>query len=188
MTRWRLFGIAVLGAAALPAAYLFLLNQLGPSTEYYEPTIHGARLGPDGKYYAALGDKIYVNYIIVRHQINGNCLLNVYRYGENVGGPKAGKLHLLDYADLQFVGRNELRRPRWPMAGLVLGYGVDKNGAPQSDDPLIEPGASEQELALYVRARYFCNVVDYIFPRWLQGGVRPDETERVNVVVKRSGQ
>lgn len=166
-------GIIILGVVSTPLVYFSILNSLGPSTEYYEPTIQGATVGADGKYYATVGDKIFVNYIIVRHQINGNCLLNVFRYGENIGGPKPGKLHLLDYADLRFIGANELRRPRWPLSGLVL------------DDSLIEPGESQQELALYVRAKYFCNLADYFIPRWLQGGIRPDETERANLIVRR---
>ena len=177
--------IIVLYAISLPAIYFYVLNALGPSTEYYEPTIQGAALGADGKYYAALGDKIFVNYIIVRHKINGNCLLSVSRYAENIGGDDAGKLHLLDYVDLRFVGQNELRRPRWPMAGLVLGYDVDKDGKPETSKPLLPAGSDSQEFALYVKARYFCNFVDYIIPRYLQGGERPNETERVNIIVRR---
>ncbi|HEY6032052.1 MAG TPA: hypothetical protein VIU44_15885 [Gaiellaceae bacterium] len=170
--------------------YFAVLNAVGPSTEYFEPWIEGqATLGADGKYRAFLGDRIFVRYIVVRHKLNGNCLLHVHRYGENVGGPEAGRRHLLDYADLRFVGADEMRRPRWPLSGLVLGYDVDESGRRQTDKPIIPPGASSQELSLYVVARYYCNVLDYVFPRYLQGGSRPDETARVNIIVeRRSGQ
>lgn len=167
-------GFIILYAISWPTIYFYVLNSLGPSTEYYEPTVQGAELHSDGKYYADVGDKVFVSYIIVRHQINGTCLLNVSRYGENIGGSKPGKRHLLDYADLQFVGQNELRRPRWPMGGLVL------------KDDMIEPGEKYQEIALYVVAVYRCNYMDYIIPRYLQGGIRENETERVNLVVRRA--
>lgn len=166
--------IVIVYALTFPVTYFYVLNALGPSTEYYEPTIQGAELGGDGKYRAWVGDKVFVSYIIVRHKINGNCLLNVYRYGENIGGPNPGKRHLLDYVDLQFVGQNELRRPRWPLSGLVL------------TDDLIEPEQTEQELALYVVSRYRCNLLDYMFPRYLQGGIKLDETERTNLIVRRA--
>lgn len=169
-----------------PAVYFGILNELGPSTEYYEPTISGATLQPDGKYVAYLGDRIFVNYIVVRHRINGSCLLHVYRYGEEIGGPNNGRRHLLDYVELQFRGTDELMRPHWPLKGLVLGYDVNKDGQPQKDKPLLAPGVNSQEFALYVVARYFCNVMDEIFPRYLQGGIKPNETERVNLIVKRN--
>ncbi|MDE2101780.1 MAG: hypothetical protein KGL39_31325 [Patescibacteria group bacterium] len=168
-----------------PVIYLAVLNAIGPSTEYFEPWIEGqVTLGADGIYHAFLGDRIFVRYIVVRHKLNGNCLLHVYRYGERIGGPLAGTRVLLDYADLRFVGANELRRPRWPLAGLVLGYGVDKDDNPKMDEPLLPPGVDSQEFALYVVAEYRCNVLDYIFPRYLQGG-QPDQTARVNIVIKR---
>ena len=168
-----------------PAIYFGILNHLGPSTEYYEPTITGAVQIKDGKYVAYLGDKIFVNYIVVRHKINGTCFLHVYRYGEEVGGPHAGQRHLLDYVELQFRGRDELMRPHWPLTGLVLGYDVDKNGISQKDKPLLAPGIESQEFALYVVARYYCNFMDLLFPRYLQGGIKPNETERINLIVKR---
>lgn len=171
-----------------PALYFLMLNAIGPSTEYFEPWIEGATLGPDGKYHAFLGDRIFVRYTVVRHKLNGNCLLHVYRYGENVGGPEAGRRHLLSYADLRFVGADELRRPRWPLEGLILGYGVDKSGRPQMDDPLLPPGVDKQEFALFVVARYFCNPLDSLLPRYLQGGSKPDETARVNIIVERRPQ
>ena len=83
--RYRhLAGMVLVAAAAAAAAYLFVLNAIGPSTEYFDPTIQGATLRPDGKYVAYVGDRIAVYYVIVRHKLNGNCLLNVWRYGEEV--------------------------------------------------------------------------------------------------------
>jgi hypothetical protein len=160
-----------------------LLDYLGPSTEYYEPTVLGAERDPNGKLVAHLGDKVFISYIVVRHQINGTCLLHVWRYGEEIGGPRSGTRHLLDYADLQFVGANELRRPRWPIEGLVLGK--DMNGQMLLADDVVE-----QEYALYNVAEYHCNVVDELMAalgrgRFLQGGIRANETERVNLTVRR---
>lgn len=114
----RMVLIAVLSLSVTAAAgtlgWWAILNSLGPSTEYHSPYIEG----PDGKllsqengaYVAHLGERIYVRYFIVRHKINGDCLLHVYRYGENIGGPEAGKRHLLDYVELQFRGEDELLR------------------------------------------------------------------------------
>jgi hypothetical protein len=168
-----------------PAIYFGILNYLGPSTEYYEPTITGAMVDRDGNYSAYLGDKIFVNYIVVRHKINGECLLHVYRYGEDIGGPDNGKRHLLDYVELQFKGRDELMRPHWPLKGLVLGYDVNEAGVPQENKPLLAPGVNSQKFALYVVARYYCNFMDLIFPRYLQGDTRPDETRRVDITIMR---
>jgi hypothetical protein len=162
-----------------PAIYFGILNTLGPSTEYYEPSVIGAALGPNGHYIAYLGDRVAVTYTVVRHQINGSCFIQVWRYGEEVGGTAPGRRRLLDYADLFFRGENELRRPRWPLDGMVLDYDFDH-------EPLLAPGVDEQAFDLYVVARYYCNFMDYIFPRYLQGGIKPDETERVRLIVRRN--
>lgn len=169
-----------------PVWYWAILNTLGPSTEYHRPYIEGAKILPSGKYVAYVGDTIYVRYTVVRHKINGDCLLNVYRYGEAIGGPENGQRHLLDYVDLRFLGANDLLRPRWPLDGLVLETARYKWGAPKPDEPLIPDGFDEQELALYVVARYYCNPLDYIFPRHIQGGNRADETARVNLILRRN--
>lgn len=157
-----------------PAIYWAFLNNLGPSTEYYDPTIQGATQVGDDEYVAYVGDKIFVTYIVIRHKINGTCQLHVSRYGEAVGGPNSGKRYLLDVVNLQFVGRDRLHRPRWPLDGLTL------------KDKLIPDGAAEQRYAVYVVARYHCNFMDDIFPRYLQGGIKPNETERVYLTVKRN--
>jgi len=181
---FALVGLIVVAFLAVAAVYT-MLNSFGPSTEYYQPKIDGALLLPNGKYLAYLGDRIFVTYIVVRHSLNGSCFMTIERMGDNVGGPAPGKKHLLDYADLQFVGQNELRRPRWPIPGLILGYDVDHHNRIIKSKPLLEPGTSEQELRLYVHARYYCNIMDYIIPRYLQGGDIPDETASVNLIVRR---
>ncbi len=164
----------VVGAGGT-AGYWATLNAFGPSTEYHEPTIIGAKALPDGKFEATVGDRnVYVTYSIIRHKLNGDCFLKVWRYGEEIGGPRDGTRHLFDQADLRFVGANEMRHPRWPST-----HGLDLK------DDLIPPELQEQELALYNVARYYCNPLDYVFGRYLQGGIKPDETERVTLVLKR---
>ncbi|HMF51781.1 MAG TPA: hypothetical protein VK603_24200 [Candidatus Saccharimonadales bacterium] len=182
----RCVGIACIWIVAAevvlsPAIYFGFLNALGPSTEYYEPSVIGATKQPDGHYVAYLGDRIYVTYSVVRRKINGECFVHVRRYGEEVDGPAAGKRRLLNFVDLQFRGENELRRPRWPLEGLVLGDDFD-------GEPLLAPGVDERAFDLFVVARYYCNFMDYILPRYLQGGTKPDETERVRLIVRRHRQ
>jgi len=160
-------------AAAVFPAYWLVLNKLGPSTEYHEPYVEGAAKLADGQYAAYVGDVVYVRYTIVRHKINGNCLLDVRRYGEFVGGARDGERRMLDHVELRFKGANELLRPRWPLDGFRL------------TDDLVPPGEDQQKLALYVVARYHCNVMDGLIPRYIQGGDAPDQTERVYLTVKR---
>lgn len=178
---WVLVGFIVTS----PLWYWSILNTLGPSTEYHDPFIEGATKLPDGKYEAFVGDLIYVRYTVVRHRINGDCLLHVSRYGEVIGGISNGRKYLLDYAELRFRGANELLRPRWPLTGLRLGHAVTKAGVVKLEEPLLPPGRAQREFALYVVARYFCNPLDYVIPRYLQGGIRPNETERVILVLRR---
>ena len=40
----------------LPVTYFTVLNFLGPSTEYHEPTIRGAGSPAGGKYYAGVAE------------------------------------------------------------------------------------------------------------------------------------
>ena len=155
------------------------LNLVGPSTEYHDPMIEGptVELGLDGRYYAKIGSKVWVRYTIVRHKQNGSCTLNVWRYVEEIDGPQAGTVHLVDYTDLQFVGDDKPFRPRWPQDGFII-------GAPDLAGFLtVPPGAQTQELSFFVKARYYCNLLDYVFPRYIQGGLKPNETARVNLLV-----
>jgi hypothetical protein len=179
--------VAVFAALILtsPISYLLVLNAYGPSTNYFSPYIEGAERLSNGKYVAFEGDRIFVRYTILRRAVNGDCLLDIHRYAENIAGPFAGRRHLIDYAELQFRGRDEIGYPRWPQVGLILGNGRAKDGTPDKNDPLIPPGEERQELAFYVVARYYCNIMDYFIPRYLQGGMRPNETERVNLILKR---
>jgi hypothetical protein len=89
---------------AYPLGYDFVLNSLGPSTEYVDPWLPTAKM-VDGKPTVYIGDDFYVQHTIVRHALNGNCLLKIHRYAEDVDGPTPGKRHLIDYAELQFIGR-----------------------------------------------------------------------------------
>lgn len=182
-------GVVVL---ALPI-YWEALNLLGPSSNYYVGEVEGAARTPDGHFEAFLGQKIWVHYEIVRHAINGDCYLRIFRYGENVGGPEAGKRHLLDYSTRRFRGTGERLKLRWPQGGLVLDYGkkFDADSASgekllvDESDPLIPPGQDAQELALYVVARYDCNPMDWVFPRYIQGGPVSNQTQRVYLIVRR---
>lgn len=175
---WAAYALLAAVGLGSPVIYWGTLNYLGPSTEYHDPYIEGAEKLPDGKYLAYVGDRVFVRYTVVRHRINGDCRLKLRRYGEDVGGPHAGRRRLLDSTELRFRGADELYHPRWPLRGLLLDHG-------DGVDPLLPPGVDQQEIALYVVARYYCNPLDYIFPRYLQGGIRPNETERVDLIVRR---
>jgi hypothetical protein len=80
-------GIVVVEVAlAYPLGYDFVLNSLGPSTEYLDPSLPTATM-VDGKPTVYAGDDFYVQHTIVRHAINGNCILRIHRYAEDVDGP-----------------------------------------------------------------------------------------------------
>jgi hypothetical protein len=178
----------VLGQIILfPVIYLAVLNAIGPSTEYHNPQIGTAERGPDGTQYVYLGEEFYVWISIVRHRLNGSCLFDIRRYAEVVGGPRNGRMYLISKAELQFVGQNEMRRTRWPVPEekYILGYAVNDNNEPQFDMPLLPHGVDEREFTFYVVGRYYCNALDYIFPRYIQGGDRPNITPRVNAVLRR---
>jgi hypothetical protein len=75
---------------AYPLGYDFVLNSLGPSTEYVDPWLPTAKM-VDGRPTVYIGDDFYVQHTIVRHALNGNCLLKIHRYAEDVDGPTPGK-------------------------------------------------------------------------------------------------
>lgn len=175
------FYILALIVVLSPAIYWGAINALGPSTEYHRPIVVSVSGTPlerlkDGSYLVYPGDRIFVRYFVVRHKINGDCLLNISRYGEYVGGKDDGKRILLDYTEIQFQGANELLRPRWPLNGLSI------------NEQFIPDGQDEQRLALYVVARYRCNPLDWLFPRYLQGGPVPNETARAYITIRRRKQ
>jgi hypothetical protein len=158
-------------------AYYGTLNVMyGASTEYHDPSIKGAARQADGRYVAYLGDRIYVTYEVKRHKINGDCLLDVFRYAEEVGGPRAGTRHLINHVELRFVGKDEIVYPSWPIDGLVLG------------ESLMSPDVDEQALDLYVVAKYRCNPLDDWIDRYIQGGAKPNETARVTLILRRRRQ
>lgn len=170
-----------------PLIYLAVLNAVGPSTEYHNPAIGTAVKGPDGSSYVYLGDELYVWITIIRHKLNGNCRFEIERFAEAVGGSRDGQKYMISKTALQFVGQNELRRTRWPVPSekYILGYGVNEKNEPQIDQPLLPDGIDEQEFTFYVVGQYFCNALDYVIPRYIQGGDRPDITPRVNAVLRR---
>lgn len=181
---WILFAFIITS----PISYVVILNWLGPSTEYHNPEIATATRGPDGKLYVYLGDEFWVNIFVVRHATNGNCHFKIRRYAEPLDGLQAGRKFLVSVAELQFVGQNEMRRARWPSPPdkYILGYAVNEQNEPQYDKPLLPDGVDELEYLFYVQGRYFCNFLDYIIPRYIQGGPREDETAHVRAVVKRN--
>ena len=181
------FWILVFLLILSPVFYTIALNVLGPSTEYHNPSLPTAEKGADGRSYVYVGDELYVFISIVRHKINGNCRFEIARYAENIGGFEHGKKHPISYASLQFIGQNELRRARWPSPPdeYIIGYDVNEKNEPQIDKPLLPNGIDEQEFDLYVVGRYYCNLFDYIFPRYIQGGENPNETPRIRVVIRR---
>ena len=171
---------------AYPLGYDFVLNSIGPSTEYLEPWLPTAKT-VDGKPTVYIGNDFYVQHTIVRHALNGNCLLKIHRYAEDVDGPTPGKRHLIDYAELQFVGRDEILHPRWPAADdpYVLGYERDEKDNTLYDRPLLPDGVDQLTMDFYVSPRNFCNTLDYLIPRYTNGGTHWDESPRVRARVKR---
>lgn len=184
VTACWLWLIVILGS---PVIYTAILNAIGPSTEYHRPEIGSGVMLPDGRIGVFIGDEFFVWITIVRHRVNGNCLFEIERYAEVVDGPRAGRKYLISKTALQFVGANELRRTRWPVPEekYILGYAVDNDNKPRLDMPLLPDGVEEREFDFYVVGRYFCNALDYLFPRYIQGGLHPNETPRVRAVVKR---
>ncbi len=186
MNRKYILGGAIVVAIFLYTIWLATLNIIGPSTEYLDPRIPTATI-VDGKPTVYLGDLFYVQHTIVRHTLNGNCTLAINRYAEDVDGPTPGKRHQIDYAELQFIGNNEVLHPRWPPADdpYKLSFERDRKDGLLKDKPLLPEGVDQITMDFFVVSRYYCNPLDYIFPRYIQGG-HPDESPRVRAVVKRN--
>src|SRR5262245_6316125 len=112
----RLPHLAVGGLAIIGLWYVCLtaaINASSPSTELIDPQIEtGENCGLDLPC-VYVGDEFYLRYYIVRHKLNGTCTADVHRYAEEVGGPRNGKRHLLSHVELNFVGKNDISRPRW---------------------------------------------------------------------------
>jgi len=185
---WR--HLAAILAVSVPISYiafLGMLNSLGPSTEFIDPQIETAK--PCGRELPCVyvGDDFYLRYYIVRHALNGRCKSDVRRYAVEIGGANNGRRHLLSHVELNFVGRNEIIRPRWPTyeERYKLEYSVDENNNPLADKPLLADGVDEQEMCFLNTNRYYCNVLDYIVPRYMQGGTEPDESPRICAIVRR---
>lgn len=168
-------------------ALLAFVNLNGASTLYTNPTI-GTGERHEGKTYVYVGDEFYVWIQIVRLagsvRVNSTCRFRIERYAEYVGGRKNGQRLLISQAELQFRGDNLVMRTRWPIQSepYFVGWGADENGIPRF---MLDDDQNEQEFTFYVVGRYFCNYLDHIFPRYIQGGDRPNITPRVNAIVIR---
>jgi hypothetical protein len=191
------------------------MNRIGASTQYHHPVIAtGTKEGNETILH--VGEELYVLMWIVRHEVNGTCDFAVKRYAEHVDGSLRGHRLLISTAILHFEGKNDLARVRWPIelnpyyvGGAILiekpsdplyveyPYQFNKDtqqyeriwpftAQPAMDLPLLPPGVDEQRFKFYVVGRYFCNVLDYVFPRYIQGGDRPDTTPPVYATVRRS--
>lgn len=175
---WRLVCACCATASVLAivgfASGWFGIRQ-GPSSLYFEPRIVGEVDREGGKYVAYYGDRIFVTYSVIRLEGWGNCLLDIHRYAEEIGGMRNGYRHEIDHVQLEIKGNNDLLRPQWPVRGLVLGDGLK-----------LRDGVNQQEFAMYVVARYHCGLIDDFVPRYIQGGEKPNETPRVGLVVKRN--
>jgi hypothetical protein len=89
--RFIFFAILLLGISS-PVIYYGLLNWIGPSTEYLEPILPTSVPGPNGIPIVYLGDEFYVQHIIIRHKLNGNCVLHITRWAEDIDGPTPGRV------------------------------------------------------------------------------------------------
>jgi len=168
---------------------LATFNVIGPSTEYHNPSIATATPCNQGgdRPCIYVGDEFYVWITVVRHRLNGSCTFVITRYAEHVDGPRKGVRHPISYATLQFVGHNEMRTVRWPSPPdrYIVGYEVDENNVPQKERPLLTNGLDEEEFLFFVVGRYYCNYLDDIFPRYIQGSQRPNETAPVRAILRR---
>ena len=178
----------LLAVAAWYLTFTIAINRLGPSTELIDPQIETAEPCGMDLPCVYVGDEFYLRYFIVRHALNGTCTSDVHRYAEEVGGPRNGKKHLLSHVELNFVGKNDITRPRWPPANdrYKLEYSVDTNNIPLTDSPILADGIDEQRVCFFNTNRYYCNFMDYIIPRYMQGGARPNESPAVCAYVRRS--
>ena len=153
------FWVVLLEVVLAPVEYLATLNAYGSSTDYFNQYVASAEHGPNGQDFVTVGDDFLVRAEIIRHRVNGTCQLSVNRVRENVGGRLPGAIHLIQHVDQNFVGDGAFRYTSWPIppAKIVVG------------DDWIEPGAAQQVIDVFVVGRYYCNVLDRVFPRFLRG-------------------
>jgi hypothetical protein len=159
--RRQIYVIVSIASSLLACYLLFLLvlNAYGPSTNYFNQSVASAIRGPDGRDYIRVGDNFLVKSEVIRHRLNGLCVLDVWRVRENVDGAHAGDIHLLQFIKQSFVGDDEFRHTSWPIppAKIVVG-----------EDWFDGPDVQEQTLDVFVVGRYNCNVLDRWIPRWLR--------------------
>lgn len=148
--------LAILGS---PLWYFFIVNAMGASTDYFDQSITTAKQDHDGQSVLHVGDPFRVHAGVIRHLVNGSCQLAVWRVRENVGGKFDGRINLLQYIDQTFVGDGVFRHTSWPLPPIAITV---------TDNWFDDPDAKEQTMDVFVIARYYCNMVDDVFPRWLR--------------------
>lgn len=175
--------------------WLINVNAIGPSTRYYNPVIGTAVPNKDDPDFPIiyLKDPFWVDITVVRDapaplQALGTCEFVIRRFMEVVHGPRTGQRHLISVGHLQFRGQDQLiPRTRWPQPNekaIFLEYAVDEQGNDRRDAPLLADGVDEEKVGFYVVGRYFCNMMDDLIPRYIQGGER-NETSRVYATLRR---
>jgi hypothetical protein len=157
----------------LPVEYLAIQNAYGPSTDYFNQHVSSAARGADGRNYIYIGDEFNVSSNVIRHKTNGSCRLAVWRVREDIGGFHDGRISLIQYADEAFVGDGEWRQTSWP----VVHKDADKIIV--KPDWIDDPRSDEQSIDVFVIARYYCNILDGLWPRWLDSAASdfPSEGE-----------
>ena len=169
------FWIIVAAVATSPIWYTSLLNWPGPSTFYFDQNVASAR-HDEGLGYILPGDQLLMHASTVRHKFNGRCELAVWRVRENIGGKYDGNIHLMQFVWQAFVGENFFRKTSWPIApARVI---VDKTNVVQDQKTgeftgadgtwFDDPSVQQQTVDVFVVGRYYCNFMDYIFPRFLE--------------------
>jgi hypothetical protein len=137
----------------------------GPSTSYFNQQITSALHAPDGDH-LFLGDPVIIAAGTIRHKRNANCDLAVWRVRENIGGKYDGSIHLMQQITQAFVGEGYYRRTTWPIAPAKVT--VDDGWFDDAD-------AKSQLMDIYVVGRYYCNVWDYLMPRFLHDNSGPPD-------------
>lgn len=142
----------------IPFEYFFALNYHGPSTNYFNQVVVSAMQGDDKRSYIYVGDAFRVAAEVVRHRVNGSCHLSVWRVRQNIGGIFNGRISLIQHVDQAFIGDGEFRHTSWP---------IPPDKITVTEAWFDDPAADEQVIDVFVIARYYCNFLDDVFPRWL---------------------
>ena len=158
--------LVLLMLIASPVEYFAILNCLGPSTDYFDESVASAR-HIDGESYIQVGDDLVVKAEVIRHRINGTCRLAVWRVRQNVGGKFDGRISLLQYIEQNFVGDGQFRHTSWPIPPTRIVV---------TENWFDDPNVAEQTIDIFVIARYYCNFLDDLYPRWIDGIKKKTQT------------